>query len=150
MELLRLAKLVIRYWFIVTLSISAGVMGALLLLQTIDPLYVASTTFAVTVRSEQLDSDDQTRLINTYTQLITSQPVLDTVRINLKLNTNLRALEKQITVKNSQDTLLVEVTVKDTNPQQAALIANELVTVLVQQGRQLLGNDRIAGRHARS
>jgi capsular exopolysaccharide synthesis family protein len=146
MELLRLVKLVIRHWFIVTLSISAGVMGALLLLQTIDPLYVASTTFAVTVRSEQFDSDDQTRLINTYTQLITSQPVLDTVRMNLRLNTNLRALEKQITVKNSQDTLLVEVAVKDTNPQQAALIANELVTVLVQQGRQLLGNDRIAGR----
>lgn len=146
MELSQLVKLIMRSWWIVALSAGAGVVGALLLLQTIDPMYKTSTTFAVTVRSEQLDSDDQARLINTYTQLITSQPVLDTVRANLGLSTSIENLEKQITVMNSQNTLLIEVAVADTDPQQAAIIANEVVTALIDQGRQLLGNDRIAGR----
>ena len=66
-------------------------------------------------------------------QLLTTEPILNgtSVRLGYKVNA------KQITMQQSQNTQIIEITVEDSNPQHAADIANSLVTVLLEESEKL-------------
>ena len=67
------------------------------------------------------------KLTTTYAQLITTEPVLQTVSDEL----GFKVRKNQISVEQFTDSLLLEVSVTDNDPQRAALIANKLIEVFI-------------------
>ena len=101
------------------------------------PVYQASTR-ALVMRPPLEQSSDLTyysdlQLVQTYIQLLTTQPVLDGA--SQRLGYEVR--KSQIVVKQNQDTQIIDLTVEDHDPQRAADIANVLVEVLTEQNEAL-------------
>jgi polysaccharide biosynthesis transport protein len=101
------------------------------------PVYQASTR-AMLMRAPLEQSSDLTyysdlQLVQTYLQLLTTQPVLDKAseRLGYKVN------KGQVSVKQNQDTQIMELTVQDSNPRHTAEIANTLVQVLIEHNTNL-------------
>jgi polysaccharide biosynthesis transport protein len=71
------------------------------------------------------------RLSETYAQIATTRPILDSVIAKLHLATTADELRKQVTVVAAQDTTLLTIAVEQPDPAQAAAIANELGAQLI-------------------
>jgi polysaccharide biosynthesis transport protein len=72
-------------------------------------------------------------LAKTFIELLVTQPVLEAT--SQKVGTTVRP--SQIRAQQIRNTRLLQVTVRDTNPQRAALVANTLVEVLIDQNEAL-------------
>lgn len=101
------------------------------------PVYEASTQLLV-IRAPQDRSSDLTYLsdqqqVQTYIQLLNTQPVRDnaSARLGFKME------KEQVKIQQIRDTQIIEVTVEDHDPQHAADIANILVEVLIEQNETL-------------
>jgi capsular exopolysaccharide synthesis family protein len=109
------------------------------------PVYQASTKVMVMQPTESLAADltniSDIELAETFRSLLTTKPVLDAAseRIGAPVSSG------QISSRLIEGTLLLQVTVKDGDPQRAALIANALVESLIEQNKVIQ-----AGRFALS
>lgn len=120
--------------------VSGGV--AYLVSSRITPVYQATTTLLVneapatkfTDYSSVLTSE---RLAKTYTELLTTKPVLEDVIVRLGLETSLARLQETIEVELVRDTQLIIVRVENTSPQQSAEIANMIATVFSERNQEL-------------
>jgi capsular polysaccharide biosynthesis protein len=137
--------MVLRWWWLVLLSIVVSATITYSVVSQMTPLYRSSATFIVALRDDE-GTTTATRVTGTYAQLLEKHPILETVISNLNLPMSPRDLVRKIHINVSSSTLLVVLQVEDTDPQRAANIANEMVNVLIEQGRVLLINDRIASR----
>lgn len=72
------------------------------------------------------DLQTGTYLTNDYRELITSLPVLENVIAQLDLQMTPSQLENKISVNSPKDTRLIQISVEDTEPYQARLIADTL------------------------
>ncbi len=98
----------------------------------VTPLYQASSSIYIVSASNNsivnlTDLQIGAQLTADYQELMLSRPLLQDVIKNLKLDENYKALSKQISITNTNDTRILKVTVTDSDPQRAADIANELV-----------------------
>jgi polysaccharide biosynthesis transport protein len=133
MELKQYFQIVLRWlWLLILGSVLGGGAGYYYSdLQA--PVYRASTR-ALVMRPPLEQSSDMTyysdlQLVQTYMQLLTTQPVLDAAseRLGYKVS------KGQIKVQQAQETQIIELTVEDTDPRHAADIPNILVAVLIEQ-----------------
>jgi capsular exopolysaccharide synthesis family protein len=83
------------------------------------------------------------RLARTYSQLIKARPVLRQTIEELDLPLSVAALNGMVTVSQAPDTQIITVSVEDTDPERAALIANTVAAVFMQQNQ-----DFQSGRYA--
>lgn len=132
-------------WLIAVCIVLGGI-AAWAATRQMQPVYAATTTFAVTLQSPDVLNDDRARLMGTYTQLLLTRPVLEAVIADLDLQTTVDDLQKQVRVASGSSSMLIQVTVEDTGPRRAALTANALVAALIDEGRLLLQDDQIARR----
>ena len=107
----------------------------------ITPQYKASTNLVLvqSSASSSKNSDSaitttditmNSKLISTYSELIKRNVVLGQVSSNLNLSEEeINKLKDEITVKSVQDTEIIEITVKDVDPNFAAKVANEIAKV---------------------
>lgn len=146
MEIIHFVKLVLRWWWLIGLGGLIGGTIAFIALQKVTPVYAASSIFTVTLRSNAFSEDDQEVLKITYQQLLYQRPVLENVIRNLGLDMGVGQLQKNVRVVSEVGSRLIKVTVEDTEAQRAPLIANELVKVLMRDGRSILGYERIVRR----
>ena len=114
---------------VIGILIGGGIGYAISVYQT--PVYEASTKILVMEPvgnnvSNLTDLTDK-ELAETYMELLITAPILESA--SQKVGETIRA--SQIKAVRVRDTGLLEVTVRDTDPQQAALIANVLVEVLI-------------------
>lgn len=72
------------------------------------------------------DLQTGTYLTNDYKELIVSVPVLEKVIAQLNLTQNPAQLEKKITVDSPDNTRIIQISVEDSDPYQAQLIADVL------------------------
>ncbi len=129
-------------WLLALTTVLAGV-GMYIFDRQQTPIYQASTTIMVveppntqtSVVADYLGSD---RLVNTYSELFTTRPLLDEVVQRLGLNMSAGNLKKEIEVKIRPETKLLELQVKDIDPTRAALIANTMIDVLIEQNEEML------------
>ncbi|MCC6616516.1 MAG: polysaccharide biosynthesis tyrosine autokinase [Anaerolineae bacterium] len=94
------------------------------------------------------------QLAETYAELVTTSEVLEGALRTLDLDTSLDLLRERIGVRTIQNTSLLVITVKDTNPTQAADLANAVANQLIlnsptnltpEQQQQIdIANDQIA------
>jgi non-specific protein-tyrosine kinase len=124
-------------WLIVLAGVLAGA-ASFVVSMRMDPVYQAKSTVLITDSSVTKSTDYSSlmaseRLTRTYSEMMTSQTVLAEVSQLLGLNIPLTELAKMITVAPLRDTQLIELSVKSTDPEQAARIANSLVGVFTDQ-----------------
>ena len=106
----------------------------------VKPEYKASTNLVLVQSSAASKSGESSitttditmnsKLISTYSALIKRNVVLGKVAENLNLSEKeIERVKNKITVKAVQDTEIIEITVKDKDPNFAAKVANEISTV---------------------
>jgi len=127
-EIFQILKKYIK--LIIIVPIIFAIIGALISIYLINPVYEASTTLIV---RQNKNSDEEINitdvnlgksLVYTYAEMAKSNTVLDNTRKALGLS---EIKGKAITVSPVKDTQILKVAVQDTNPQLAMNIANTLV-----------------------
>lgn len=142
MTIAQFVQAVRRSWVaIVALTILGALVAVIVtLLQT--PTYVANAQLFVSVSDHVTDGADlsqggtfaQTE-VQSFRDVVTSPMVLEPVLARLKLGTSIQALASNVGVTVPLNTVLMDLSVKDTSPTRARDIANEIAqqsTVVMQ------------------
>lgn len=126
-----------KYFFWIILTTAVFVAGAFAYTEfLITPMY--ETSFSMGVNSNGRDSSAQVtnnelvaeaRIAETYKVLLTSQPVTDAVSAKLGGTPSATKIEGMITASVQKDTMVIDVTVSDSDPQRAADVANTISEV---------------------
>src|SRR5437868_10098777 len=133
MKLRTLWQIIRRWWWMTALFIAVGAVGSLMVSAFTTPVYSATTTIVVAQNSAAPDATDYNSLLtdeqlaNTYSELLLSHPLLKKVASSLGLKQSVPELAKKIKTQVLANTQLVGLTVEDSSPQQAVIIANELL-----------------------
>ena len=122
-------------WIIITtlvITLFVAIVGTML----ITPIYSASATLRVAASSTSsgsyTDYVTADRLMNTYTKIATSSPVLAELASKLNLQTL-----PNVKVSSISSTELIQILVKSPNPQVAQMAANTLADILIAQSQTL-------------
>jgi len=143
MESVDYLKSVLRRWYVVLLLGVLGATGAYAYAASLPSLYRAtSSVFVSSPRGETTNELVQgftftEKLVQSYAQLATMPAVLDPVIEELGLATTPAALASQVTASTPLNTVIVEVTVVNRSPEQAAQIANAITASLATKGQDL-------------
>lgn len=111
------------------------------------PMYSASTTL-VLASSEDTEKNVNTtitatditinsKLVSTYSELVKSKNILREVISNLGIQIEEDLLRKHVKVTAVKNTELIEITVEDENPSNAAKIANEIANVFTGKVKEI-------------
>ncbi len=111
------------------------------------PMYSSSTTL-VLASSEDTENNINTtitatditinsKLVSTYSELVKSKNILREVINNLKVLVDEDTLRKHVKVSSVKNTELIEITVEDENPSNAAKIANEIAKVFTEKVKEI-------------
>lgn len=147
MEFTQYLKFIQRWlWLMLMLSLGFAMIAALADLGKTQ-LYASKITILVrqagTVERGTPNYQDlvtSERRAVTYSLLLTKRSVMAGVIANLNLSMDPGTLASHIETEFLKNTELIEVTVKDTDPDRAALIANEIVKVFNTEEADLLAN----------
>jgi capsular polysaccharide biosynthesis protein len=139
-----------RLWLIVLLTAGAGLVSGLVSYFYLTPVYQASTQILVNQKNNtqnlynqnQIQTDVQ--LINTYNVIIKSPAILDKVIEDLNLKVTTDQLNQKITVVSETDSQVINLSVQDTNPGQAAQIANKIAGVFQTEVPKIMNVDNVS------
>lgn len=139
MELRQYLQIARRWAWLLILGVVIGILAGYLWSVFQSPVYRATTRVLVLRPSRSLDNsadiaymNDQ-QLIQTYIQLLTTQPVLDAASVELGYGIN----RQQVTVQQIGTTQVIQVSVEHGDPDRAAEVANQLVISLAEENEQL-------------
>jgi len=124
-----------RWWLLVALTAIGAILGyAISRAQT--PVYHATTSLLVgeSIRSSRIDRVDiqiSEALIQTYVEIARRQPIMQGVVTTLNLNESWQDLSKRVTVTPIESTQLIEIGVEANSPEQAEIVADEIVNQLI-------------------
>lgn len=112
------------------------------------PLYKSDTSI-VLVSSNQNNANFNElqvnkNLVSTYSEIIKSRKVLETVIENLELEYGYTALKENVGVAAVGDTQMIRVSVSDRSSRQAALIADEIATVFTKEVKDIYKLDNVS------
>ncbi|RKQ34291.1 YveK family protein [Oceanobacillus halophilus] len=141
-----------RMILIISLTLGAAILAAVVSYFLLTPTYESSSQFIVNQKEQdpaaaQVTSNDiQTniRLINTYNVIIKSPAILDEVIETLNLPYTTGALSEKINVASAQDSQVVTVTVTDENPATAVEIANTTVETFQNNIPEIMSVDNVS------
>ena len=137
MELKQYIQIVRRWIWLLVLGLALGAGAGYYGSNLQEPVYQASTR-ALVMRAPQERSSDLTylsdqQLVQTYVQLLNTQPVRDGASERL----GYPVAKSQVRVQQARDTQIIEVIIEDQDPARTAEIANVLVDVLIEQNEAL-------------
>ena len=114
------------------------------------PKYSASTTLVLAQSASKEDgtitTNDVTlnsKLISTYSGLLESSKVTRQVISNLGIDDSEASIKNNVSVSAETGTDIIKITVKNTDPEKAADIANEMAVVFAEEVKRLYGMDNI-------
>jgi len=130
--------LVIRWKWLLILGLVFGMAGGYSGSLLATPIYQANTKVMVAQSGQNQPSDitaylNSQQLTETYVQLLKTELVMETVYERLGLTVDPGHLGDGITAKSIANTQLIQITVEDSDPKKAQLIANAFVAVLLEQ-----------------
>lgn len=122
------------HWKMIALStILAGAIALVISMFLITPMYESTSELYVLSKSTSITSlaDIQmgSNLTNDYMVVVKGRPVIEQVISNLGLEENYEALGNKIAINNPSDSRILQITVKDADPERAKRIADEMATV---------------------
>ncbi|MEO7016869.1 MAG: polysaccharide biosynthesis tyrosine autokinase [Leifsonia sp.] len=125
-----------RYWYVVVIATIVGALGGLGLSQIATPVYTATASlyFSLNFGSSANDLNQgstytQNQMLS-FAQLATSPLVLNPVIDDLNLSITPKDLSDAIGVSTPQNTVILQLSVSNTDPAQAAKIANAVAASL--------------------
>ncbi len=143
MEMMMYLRLLRRWAWLLALGTILGTGVAYYSSSRLTPVYQASAKVLILPGQQVLPAQGENfvdlsslsgrELLQNYIELLTTQPVVN--RTGERLGWNISA--NQITARRINDTNIVLVTVQDSDPDRAALIANTLVEILIEQNEEL-------------
>jgi len=136
MELRQYASVIWKWLWLIVLATVVAATFSWLAAKDQPPIYETSTTLMIGQTIEKVDpnySDFYTseRLAQTYSELIKREPILKATARALGFEDQWRSLQSQVAVNLVAGTQLMEITVTDTDPQRAKLIADQLANQLL-------------------
>ncbi len=141
-----------RLLLILSFTIGAALIAAIVSFFVLTPIYQSSTQFIVNQsqpeKSDSMQIDQNAirtnvELINTYNVIITSTAILNDVIEELDLAYSPEGLKSNINVSSEQNSQVVTVTVKDPDPELATDIANTTVTVFQDKIPEIMNVDNV-------
>ena len=131
MELVAYWRLLVQSRRLIVATTLIGVLISFFVTLSITPIYKASAQLFVSTPASAVDisalltgSSFSQQRVKSYAQIINSPVNLEPVVKELKLKISAEDLSKNITASAPLDTVLISLTVTDTNPKRAARIAN--------------------------
>lgn len=148
MEEIDLKELFTMFWgkkvFIIIVIILFALIGVFYTKFLVQPEYMSTATLVLTKNDNNGSTITQTevtlnqQLVATYTELIKTSNILKQVIENLGYdNINLSDLRKDISVKLVTSTQLIEISVKNTDPEIARNLTNELSKVFIERVKDI-------------
>jgi len=136
MELHKVITSVLRRWWLLIVLTAIGAMLGFAISRSQTPVYQATTSVLVgesikSSRVDRLDIQISEALIQTYVEIARRQPVMQGVVTTLNLNETWQNLSKRVTVTHIESTQLIEIGVEANSPEQARMIADEIVNQLI-------------------
>lgn len=121
---------------IVAAAVLFAAVGGLYTKFLVTPQYEASATLIVNSREDQTGqtyiTNDQitsaTKLVETYSVILTSDTVLDKTIADLGLDMTYQQLAKKVSISSVNDTQVMKITVQDADPQLAEAITASIVS----------------------
>ena len=131
MELQQYIKRVLRWWWLLVLCAGIAAAGSYWMSTQQPRIYQTTSTLIVGQVTQKVNPTGQDfytieRLAQSYSQIAARQPVLQSVVDSLDLDTSWQSLTEQVYVTPIQGTQLLAITVKDTSPERAVAIADEI------------------------
>ncbi len=133
-DLIELLYRMLASWKLIALLALAGMLGAFgITYFLITPLYQAKSTIYVISRSDSVinmsDLQIGTALTQDYIKVFDMWEVHEQVISNLDLPYSYSQMRKNLSVSNTSNTRMLDITVTSANPEEAAAIANEYARV---------------------
>ena len=117
-----------KIWVIGLITILSVLIGLIYSIGIKTPMY-KSTTSVILASNQTITQSDLTlyqKLINTYTQIVTSKNVINDTIKDLSLNYDYEALKKNVSVNAVTDTEIIKIAVADENAQMARNISDTI------------------------
>jgi capsular exopolysaccharide synthesis family protein len=126
-----ISLLIYRSWMILLAALLAGAISFFISLR-LPSIYESSTSVLVNEAPDSKGADYSSvlmskQLTSTYAQMMSNDLVLQKVAEEVGLTNPVEDIKKWITVSPVRDTQIIQVTVKTTNPEYSASIANAVV-----------------------
>ena len=122
-----------KFLVLLTVGLMAACLCGLVTKFAMTPVYTSTSSMLVLSKETTLTSlaDIQfgTSLTKDYTVLIKCTPVLEQVIKNLNLEMDSSDLSENITIENPSDSRILEISVKNTDPEMAKAIVDEIANV---------------------
>ncbi len=133
-ELRWVFEVVRRWWWLIFSMALLATVVAFAVTAWMPPVYEASAKLLISparnsTASQYTDLMASEQLALTYSQMLKDRSVLAAVKEQLSLEQSVGKLGDQIQAESIRDTQLIQLTVSDSNADQAALIANTLAQV---------------------
>ena len=119
-----------KVWVIVAFTVVILVGGIIYSTSIKTPLY-KSTTSVILASDQTITQSDLTlyqKLVNTYTQIVTSKNVINDTIKDLKLTYSYDELKKQVSVSAVTDTEIIKIAVSNKDPQLAKTISDSIAS----------------------
>lgn len=133
MELRDYLRVLHRNWIIIVVLLVAGLGGGFLYAALQQPKYVADTQLYVSVRTEGAATGDLVQgttfarqMVTSYVDVVSTALVLEPVIDELGLDETVSSLSERVTATTPLNTVLINISVSDTDPEQAAELANAI------------------------
>ncbi|MEH7493785.1 YveK family protein [Neobacillus niacini] len=123
-----------RFLVIAVITILAGIVGMLINNTSIVPLYQSSSRIII-------GADEESR--KTLQVIVRDSAILDLVVKELNLSKSAEALAGQISVASVDGSQVVSISVVDTDPNQAAVIADTTAKIFQEEVPKIVGQDYI-------
>ncbi|MFK3936229.1 YveK family protein [Alkalihalobacillus sp. NPDC078783] len=139
-----------RLKLLIIIPIIAMALAAIVSFFVLTPKYESETQLLITQTNgnpdqafTQTEIRTNIELINTYNEIIKNARILEPVieETNVKLTAS--QLNKMITVSTANDSQVIKITVEDTSPEQAALIANTVAQVFESEITTIMNVDNV-------
>lgn len=131
-----------RKWILAISAVVLAVVAGLWSYYMITPMYASTAKLYIFTKSSAAvslsDIQLSSNLTSDYMELIRSRPVVETVIQNLNLDKGYGEVLSEISIKNPTDTCILSITVTNSDPHLAQLIANEFAEVSRNQIAQIM------------
>lgn len=127
-----------KLWIIIIFGIIGAVALGCVNIYLITPLYTSTTKIYVINRQDETkttasDLASGTQLTQDYMILVTSYPVLEHVLKNTQVDMTPDELSSLISIINPEGTRILEISVTDTEPERAKLLADSIAVASAEQ-----------------
>lgn len=139
-----------RWLMIASITLVAAIVAGVISFFVLKPQYEASTTMMVSYKQDQEtlmnynELQMSQKLATTYSQIIKSNRIADKVIKKLDLDLSSKDLNSKISVSQVETTEIFKITVKDNDPELAALIANTEAEIFKQEINEMMKVDSVS------